>query len=139
MFEIISKDKLPEKHTLSKHLLDKAEHFAVINLYGVSYYIPIGFHERRLMGMQIKNGQLIFKVHRNSEYWDEFLRTIIDSVYMQTRDTVGAEIKDELLSNIQDSFDNLLGRGLEVAIDKRLPKPFESTDVPVPSISAFRT
>ena len=123
MIEIIPKSDLPKDHKLSRHLLDNADHVAVIRFYGGKYYIPIGFKERRLMGLQIRDGQPVFKVQRSVFDWEDFFRTIIDVVYLQVRDTVGSEIKQHLEQEIHESFDRLFSDQLEKKIEKLLPKP----------------
>ena len=132
MMEIIPKSKLPKDHKLSMDLLEKADYFAAVRLHGILYYIPVGLRERKLMGLRICKGQPVFNVrgYKHSSAWDDFLRNMVAVVYLQTRDTVGSEIQQNLMQEIHHGFDRILFKGIERKIENLLPKPSDTLRIP---------
>ena len=128
MYDFIKKEELPKNHTLSPHLLEKADHFLVIMLYGNTYYLPIGFKERKLFGLHIRKGELSWTNWDVGRTLTCFIQDIIAVIYLQIRDTVGSEITATLMQDIHQHFDNMFEDKLFERVKTALPKPETPND-----------
>ena len=61
---------------------------------------------------------------------ENFIRDIINSVYLQVRDTVGSSIYRELSEDIKGGLEELFKKQLSVAIDNK----FEQHTIPIAEI-----
>jgi hypothetical protein len=121
---IFEKDQLPPGIKLCPDLIERAEFFIEIKYLGYRYYIPI-----------TKKAMKVLKITRrdlNSEFllntrMEGFFQDIVASIYLQIRDTIGAEIHRQLSEEIKSGFENLFSNNLEKLISnkfeqKQLPK-----------------
>lgn len=111
--EIIKKNDIPKGIALSKHLLDKCDEVIVIQFLGVSYYIPITDDINRIIKRRM------FGCYTLVENADLF-QDIINSVYLQIRDTIGIDIHDQLSRQIEEGFSKLFRLPLAKRIDEQL-------------------
>jgi len=118
--EFIRTQDLPKDcHTSPHH---KENHwFAVVLMAGTSYYIPMTKDLRRTFGVSVNRSQRpVFKSNSNSLELEKFIRDIINSVYLQIRDTVGAEVYRSTSSDIKERFEKMYEEGLWNSIDSKL-------------------
>lgn len=112
---------LPNHIKLSDHLKQQADGYIGVSLYGKSYYIPITKDCKKLFG--IKRHREIIKFTKGKLMDDckfaDFVRTIIDSIYLQVRDTIGVEIREELLREVMDKMNNIIVPQIDEEINKR--------------------
>jgi len=109
--------ELPEGVPISPDLKERARYFFVVQFLGPRYYIPATFELIKLlkaMGITIKKTEDGYRVepYKKAAYAETFIRDLIASLYMQTRDTVGEEVYGKLSSEIKN--------GLEAMFQKRL-------------------
>ena len=108
---------LPEGIPISPDLKERARYFFVVQFLGPRYYIPATFELIKLfkaMGITVKKTEKGYRVepYKKATYAESFIRDLIASLYMQTRDTVGEEVYRKLSTEIKD--------GLEAMFQKRL-------------------
>ena len=109
--------ELPEDIPISPDLKERARYFFVVQFLGCRYYIPATFELIKLlkaMGITIKKTEDGYRVepYKKAAYAETFIRDLIASLYLQTRDTVGKEVYGRLSTEIKD--------GLEAMFQKRL-------------------
>ena len=111
--QIINKKDLPKSISLSQHLLSRCTEVIEIDLFGREYYIPITEDIDRI----IKRGTFgNINLIRNADLFQD----IINSVYLQIRDTVGSEIHSQLSQQIEEGFAKLFHLPLAKEINKQL-------------------
>ncbi len=114
--------KLPKGVPLSQHLKEKAKAYYGVRFYGRLYYIPITKESKKLFGLKTKGRKILIDDYKTMGRAEVFIRDIIDSVYLQMRDTVGAEVHQELSNQIKRGFAQLADKGLERMINHRIKK-----------------
>ena len=113
--EIIPKKDLPKYVSLSQHLLEQCKDLVEVDFIGTKYYIPITEDVEKI----IKRGQFgNVNLIRNADMFQD----IINSVYLQIRDTVGREIHSNLSQQIEEGFSTLFNLPLAKKIDEQLNK-----------------
>jgi hypothetical protein len=115
---------LPEYVKLSDHLKGIADGYLVVQVYGKSHYVPLTKDMKKLFNISRKNKKIVFGDFKSECVLDEMIRTIADSLYLQTRDTVGTEIRQEVVRIVQDKISDLLAPIAQKEIDAR----FEAKD-----------
>jgi len=113
--EIIKKKDLPKNISLSQHLLEQCTEIVEIDFFGVKYYIPLTIEINKV----IKRGKF---GHYNLIKNDNLLQDIINAVYLQIRDTVGADIHSQLSQQIEEGFSKMFSLPLAKKIDDQLTK-----------------
>jgi hypothetical protein len=113
----IYKDNLPPDAILSDDLKQRAEFFMEAQFLGIKYYIPITKKSKKALGISsIKNLEGSFK---KSNQLEGLFQDLIAAVYLQIRDTVGAEIKHELSRDIKNSFEKIFSDRLGLIIEQK--------------------
>lgn len=113
--EIINKKDLPTDVSISKHLLDKCDELVEIDFLGVKYYIPITEDIEKI----VKRGRFgNVTLIRNPDLFQD----LINAVYLQIRDTIGADIHSQLSQQIEEGFSTLFSLPLAKRIDEQLNK-----------------
>jgi hypothetical protein len=104
-------EELPKGHRWSQYLKEKSVGFIDIRLFGYPYYIPIN-----------RKFKKIIESNPNIDF-EEILSHLVNSMYLQVRDTVGVEIQQELGEQISDGFKRMFDRSIRRKIkdgfDKR--------------------
>ena len=118
------------KTELSPYLLERSKGWLLSVMHGgISYYIPVSTEMKKVFGIHIENGKPVFDSHARGFRLDDVLCDIIDSVYLQIRDTVGSEIATDLHQQLEDSFskmfENVISSKVEKELNHRLPPPKE--------------
>ncbi len=116
--------ELPEHIKLSDHLKGIADGYIVVQVYGKSHYIPLTKEMKKQFNIHRKNNRVDFDNFQDECRFEEMVRVIADSLYLQTRDTVGTEIREEVVSIVQDKIADLLAPIAQKEIDLR----FEAKD-----------
>ncbi len=120
--EIIKKKDLPKNISLSQHLLEQCTELVEIDFFGVKYYIPLTIEINKV----IKRGKF---GHHTLIKNDALLQDIINAVYLQIRDTVGADIHSQLSQQIEEGFSKMfslpLAKKIDDQLNKALPPPKE--------------
>jgi hypothetical protein len=123
--EIIKKKDLPKYVSLSQHLLEQCEELVEVDFIGTKYYIPI----TEDVEMIIRRGQF---GHMNMIKNADLFQDIINSMYLQIRDTVGSEIHSQLSQQIEEGFSTLfnlsLAKKINEQLNKALPPPKREND-----------
>jgi hypothetical protein len=117
--EIIKKKDLPKYVSLSPYLLDKCKELIEIHLMGTKYYIPITGDVEKIIKRE-KFGR--FPMIKNPDLFQD----VINSVYLQIRDDVGAGIHRQLSQQIEQGFSTLFNLPLAKKIDEELNKTLPS-------------
>lgn len=116
--------KLPKDVPMSQYLKEKALAWLKIWLGGGTYYVPITKETKILFGVKFRKG----KIDQKETGWnrikalEDFVTHVIDSTYLQVRDTIGEEIERNLSSQIQDGLEKLYDKQLRNLIENNLPK-----------------
>lgn len=130
---IIKKLSKQNKKYFSRHLLEKSRAFIEIRLFGIKYFIPLTLDMIKSFSLETKNGNYQFKNYKNGQRIDEILRDITSSLYLQVRDTVGAEIESKLSQQLNDGINKLFGNTIQNKInsefDDKIPLIGHGKDV----------
>ncbi len=122
---IIKKLSKENKKYFSKYLLEKSRAFIEFTLYGIKYYIPLTLDMIKSFSLEVKNGKYQFKNYKNQQRIDEILIDITSSLYLQIRDTVGAEIQSTLSQQLNDGinklFENTIQNKINAEFNDKLP------------------
>jgi hypothetical protein len=110
-------ENLPEKAKTCQNLKDKARFFVEVTYLGRPFYVPITENIKRIFNIHIKNG--VPEIPKNLDF-EDFLRDLISSIYLQIRDTVGEEIKSELDRKIQEGFSEMFNKMFGDNIQKKI-------------------
>lgn len=101
--------------------------FFQVLLFGIPYFIPVTTELKKLLGVRIRNGRAVYRVYADEHKIENLFRDLVASVYLQIRDTVGSEIKDQLSRQMEDGFTNLfskmIGNRVDDALNMLLPGP----------------
>ncbi len=62
----------------------------------------------------------LFESKRFNTRTEDFFRDVIIAVYMQIRDSIGADIHQQLSEQIKDGFENIFNDSLSKTITKKL-------------------
>jgi len=103
--------KLPKGIKLSQYLKEKSLAYFRIKLYGHDYYVPITKDLKKALHLKIRRGKIIFS-NSNSYRIEDYLRDVIDGIYLQVRDVVCAEIHQSLTQEIHEGFDKMFSQPL---------------------------
>jgi len=114
--------RLPKDVPLSDYLKEKAEGYMKVRLQGLLYYIPITKETKKLFKIKRKGKQFVFESFKKEQRFKRFIRDIIDSVYLQIRDTIGSEIHSELRTQIERGFGNIFDKILDKQINQGFQK-----------------
>ena len=117
---------LPNHVKLSDHIKQQSDGYMSVSLNGKQYYIPITKDCKKLFGIKRRGETVAFTKgkHMDEYKFDDFIRTIIGSVVLQVRDTIGVEIREELMREAMDKINNVIVPQIDKEIDKR----FEEKD-----------
>ena len=126
MFEFVR--KLPkEDHQLCKDMQDRAEGYIKVQLSGGWYWIPVTRDMKQVFGMTREGNHITCGSYKRDEAFQRVAMDIAWACYLQMRDVVGSEIKEDLSQQITESFaklfDRRIGRAVVRQINTRLPKP----------------
>ena len=119
-------DKLPKGVELSEHLREKAHGYCRVLFSGLYYYMPITKEMKKVSKISKKNGKYVFDVLKTEYMFEEMMRDIVYSVYLQVRDVIASESTRTIIQNISNSFEKFLGDGINKmvvnSIDKDIKK-----------------
>ena len=115
---------LPEYIKLSDHLKDMADGYLIVRVYGKNHYVPLTKDMKRRFNISRKGSDIGFGDHKSESVLDDMIRIIADSIYLQTRETVGAEIREDVVKIVEDRISDLLNPIVQKEIDAR----FEAKD-----------
>jgi len=115
--------KLPKGISLGKHLEEQADGYFVCQYLGKSYYISLTKEMKKLFKIKRKGEILCFddKELRSESRFEDMVRTIIACVRVQIQDTIGVEIREEMMREVRDRIDNIL----VPQMDKKIEEKFE--------------
>jgi hypothetical protein len=116
MMTIYRKENLPPDAKISEDLKQRAEFFMGVKFLGHPYYVPLTKEAKKIFQLHIKDGTLQISFGQNQKI-EEFLRDLIASVYLQIRDTVGAEIFQKLNLEISETFSKMIQEQLSMKIE----------------------
>jgi hypothetical protein len=116
MLEVIKTANLPEEAQVSQDMRGRAEYFLRVLYMGRPYFIPLTHKMKKAFGISISKGYAHCKL--GFELAEAF-RDIINTVYLQVRDTVGSEIHDQISRQVSDGFKKMLDVHLARAIDAK--------------------
>jgi hypothetical protein len=109
--KFIPVEDLPEDAITSEHAKENAEVYAEVLYFGDSYYIPITRKVKKAFNMK-RRGKKILMSCNDHILFDDFVRDIINSVYLQVRDTVGAGIYRQLSGEVKSGLEKLFSNQL---------------------------
>ena len=112
--------KIPKEIELSPDLKSRAKGYIEIMYFGVTYYIPVTKELQKVFNIKKIKGQLSFENYKKGRYIRKCLQDIIAGVYLQIRDTIGAELHQQLSRKIEEGFGNLFSNYLEKHIEDSL-------------------
>ena len=124
--------KLPKDVELSEHLKSQAECYIEIMHFGVRYYVPVTKEFKKIFKIRKRKGYYYFEDYKLGSNMRAMLQDIISGVYLQIRDSIGAELHQQLSSEIKSGFakmfDGFLGKKIETGLNNKLlieqkPKP----------------
>ena len=109
----------PEWAKMSGYLCEKAEGYVIVLLTGHRFCIPVTPDFKKAFGLTRSRDELYCK--RGSELRvEKVIRSIIDSVYLQVRDTIGAGISANLSQQLNDFMEEKLGPGFDALVESQL-------------------
>lgn len=114
--------KLPKDVPISDDIKERAEGYVTIRMFGILYYIPITKEAKKLFKIKRSGKQFIFDSYKKEQRFKKFVRDIVNSVYLQVRDTIGSEIHSQLSQQIEDSFGNMYDKILDKKINQGFQK-----------------
>ena len=109
--------KLPKDVPLSNDIKERAEGYMKISLFGIPYYIPITKEVKKLFKIKRSGKYFVFESYKKEQRFRKFVRDIVNSIYLQVRDTIGSEIHYKLRTQIEDGFGNMFSKILEKKIN----------------------
>jgi hypothetical protein len=101
--------KLPKGHQLSQHLKEKSVGWFSVQLFGVSYIIPVSRKAKSRIVNQVDGGEL-----------EDFTQDVVSATYLRFRDHVASDVKVMVQQQIAEGFNNLLEKGVNALIDTRI-------------------
>ena len=101
---------------------DRAHGFVGILYSGHTYWLPITKEMKRLFGISLRAGNIVFKKDDDKYDFEKAVREIVHAVYLQIRDTVGSEIEQALMTEIRDGFSQMLFKQVADRVDASLTK-----------------
>jgi hypothetical protein len=112
---------LPDNVKLSGHLKEQADGYIGVTSLGKTYYIPITKDCKKLFGIKRRGETIEFTKGKLMDIYkfDDFIRTIINSIHLQIRDTIGIEIREELMREVMDKMNNVIVPQIDEEINKR--------------------
>jgi hypothetical protein len=119
--------KLPKDVSLSRHLQENAECGAYLDvrLYGIHYYIPVTKEIKKQFGLVERHGKITYTNYKAYNRLEEISKIILDSLYLQMRDTVCGEIEGSLDQELKEGFSKLfekyLHKRVKAEVVKKLP------------------
>ncbi len=122
--DIITYSKIPKEYkaTLSLYIREKALAYFIILLYGTKYYIPLTKDLKKLLRIKKVKNKFIFPSYKAERFLENYLRIVVDSLYLQVRDTVGTEVYSKLDTELRESFsklfENLISKNVDSAMNK---------------------
>jgi hypothetical protein len=121
---------LPEYVKLSDYLKGKADGYLVVQVYGKSHYVPLTKDIKKRFNISRKNKKIVFGDFKSECVLDDMIRIIADSLYLQTRDTVGTEIREEVVKIVEDRISDLLAPIAQKEIDAIMEKMSNTYELP---------
>jgi len=113
--------KLPKEVELSQDLKERALGYIEIKYIGHSYYVPITKELKKIVKFKVRKGIIIFDYDMRNKL-EDYIRDIVNSIYLQVRDVVCAGIHQSLTQEMHDGFDKLFRKPLWNEIEKRANK-----------------
>ena len=107
-----STSKLPPGIKLSPHLMELADRFIPVQLFGRNFYIAGTPHVRRLLGIDPPTG----RTWRREHDAEAALRDIVSSLELQVRDNVLAGIQERVTETLLGEMRGMMGRRIEADI-----------------------
>jgi len=119
---ILEEDYVPnsEDAKTSLDLQERADGFFRILNGGIEYHIPVTKEMKKLLKLKRRDKTIEFPTHKSSYMVEHMLRDIISAVYLQLRDTVGSEIKEDLMTELKDSIGKMLSKKFDNVIEERM-------------------
>jgi len=107
-------DKLPEGVELSPHLVEKADGFVSVACHCEFYYFPVTAEIKRLIGKRDKNS------YNTRCCVERLLMDLVSAVYLQIRDGLVEELKDELSDQVAEGLKKLYVPQLNNLVDNKI-------------------
>jgi hypothetical protein len=113
--------------SLSPDLEARALCYAKIQYLGMEFHFAITREMKKLYGLKITNGGSNVEFKKQSDMWlfEKVWRDVISAIYLQVRDSIGAEItkdlRDQLTESIGNAFETILSSKVTEQLVKRLP------------------
>jgi hypothetical protein len=104
----------------SPDLKERADGFFRVQHFGITYYVPVTKEMKKLLKLKRKGDKIEFSTIDSTYMIDKMLRDIIAAVYIQLRDTVGAEIKEELMGELKGNINKMLNQKFNNVIEERM-------------------
>ena len=119
--------RLPKGIELSPDIRERAEGYIVIMRFGTNYYVPITKELKKNLGIKRRGKKFFFKFDHSYYRIDKMLRDIIAGVYLQVRDTIGADIHQQISAELSKGFEKLFENAIEGKINNKFQKllPYE--------------
>jgi len=109
----------PDWAEMSDYLCEKAEGYVIILSMGIKYCIAVTPDLKKVFGLSRDKDRLYCK--KGSELKvEKVIRSIMDSVYLQMRDTVGAQISSDLSDQLKDFMEEKLGPGFDALVSGKM-------------------
>ena len=119
----IKTENQPKDCHTSPDMMERAKYFADVLYIGRHYYLPVVPHTAKMLGLVTTRPPTRKEMGFNREQsLERFFQDMIAAVYLQTRDTVGDEIKGHLSQEIHDQFETMFANGLSKTVDAKLDK-----------------
>jgi hypothetical protein len=109
----------PEWAKLSPYLQEKAEGYIVFLLYGRKYCVPLKPEMKKVCGISRQGDTLVFKRGDRLKF-NSMLQSIADSMYLQVRDTVGAEVTRTLSGQLNEFLENRFEGAIGSVVSEQL-------------------
>lgn len=113
-------------HQLCKHLSDKAEGYIKVQLSGGWYWIPVTRDMKKFFGMTRNGNHITCGSYNRDQAFENSMKDTAWAIYLQMRDVIGSEIKNELSDELQEGFakmfESKIGKVVDTKINERMPK-----------------
>ena len=113
---------LPEGVPISEYLKEKADGYIVVQVSGKPHFVPLTKSMKKRFHIRRKKDDIEFDDFKEEKDFDDIVRTIANALYLQARDTIGVEIREDVVGIVTGRIRDLLNPIVDKEIDDRFEK-----------------
>lgn len=114
---------IPNGVPISEDIKERSLAYMVVLLFGHRYYVPITKHVKKVLGLKIRDGKIVYPGFDKENAIENMFRDVIQMVMMQVRHDLASQVEDSIMQEVREGFDKLMRPQLEKILEQKIIIP----------------